>query len=90
MSSGIVDADPESIRRIASALTHYQEDIADAAKQVEGALKEAHWHDPQRDHFEEWYTDLRRKIASLTGSDVTDVIRDLGILAQQLEDLHPL
>jgi thiamine pyrophosphate-dependent acetolactate synthase large subunit-like protein len=88
MGNGRVDADPESIRRVAGALTQYQKDVSEVASQVEGALKDALWQDPQRDQFEDWFKELRKKVASLTGSEVSDIIRRLAMLAQHLEDIH--
>lgn len=87
MSEGRVVADPESIRRIASALAEYQRDIIDAGKSVEGALKDAEWNDHRRDEFEEGYLDFKRKVEVFVESEVQEMAKGLNLLAAQLEEI---
>ena len=45
MAKDSVHASPGNVKRLASALSTYQKDVATAAGKVQGALSTANWHD---------------------------------------------
>jgi hypothetical protein len=87
MSSGLVNANPEDVRKLAAALAAYQRDVTDAGRRVQKALASAYWHDDQKRRFEERYQELQRHVDRFLGNEATEMIRTLNELARRLDDI---
>ena len=83
----IVNARPEDVRRLAAALAAYKQEVAAAGKRVQGGLNAAHWHDPQKDAFQQQLTDFQRGINGFMNDQVDDMIKSLMRLAQRLDEI---
>lgn len=88
MSNDGVVASPQDIRRLATSLTRYKQEVSVASKQVQGALNQADWHDRRKDQFETTYRDLQKKIESFMSGEVDQMIKGLNQLASKLEDIQ--
>lgn len=88
MPDGAVNADPESVRKLASALTKYQQEVAQASRSVQRALASANWNDRQKQQFEQRYQDLQRSIDRFMSAEVQAMVKSLHVLAQRLDDIR--
>ncbi|MGH3276547.1 MAG: hypothetical protein ACRDNZ_19740 [Streptosporangiaceae bacterium] len=88
MPDGSVNADPESVRKLAGALARYERDVAAASRSVQAALASANWHDRQKQQFEQRYRDLQRSIDGFMSSEVQAMARSLNELTQRLEEIR--
>lgn len=88
MSNDGVVASPQDIRRLATSLTRYKQEVSAASKQVQGALNQADWHDRRKDQFETTYRDLQKKIESFMSGEVDQMVKGLNQLASKLEDIQ--
>lgn len=85
-----VNANPNDIRKLATALAAYKKQVETASKQVQGALNAAHWHDPQKDKFEAHYKDLQRSINGFLNGEVEQMVKSLNQLAQKIAEIQAI
>ena len=85
-----VNANPEDVRKLSSALKRYQSDVRSASRQVQHALSGARWHDPQKDKFEARYQSLQKSVDRFLGGEVDDMIKALNELARRLDDIKAM
>jgi hypothetical protein len=83
--SDAVNADPADVKKLASALQHYQQQIADASKQARQAIERAHWQDRQKQQFESRFRDFQGQTDRFVGAQVKDFVKQLNALAGDLE-----
>ena len=88
MSSDRINANPEDVRKLASALTQYQKDVASQSSRVRAALRSAEWEDARKAQFEASLQDLQRSIDRFLISEVEQMVRRLNELARRLEDVR--
>jgi len=88
--SDLVNARPEDIRKLATALATYRQEVVGAGRKVQSALGAAHWHDGQKDKFEARYRDLQKSIDRFVGGDVDAMIKCLNALAAKLADIQSM
>jgi hypothetical protein len=87
MNDPRVNAEPMSVRALAAALARYQREVADAGRHARSALANAHWHDRQKDRFEQRYLELQKTIDHFLAREIPEMIRSLDIFAVQLEEI---
>jgi DNA repair ATPase RecN len=87
VTSDLVNASPEDVRRLASALRSYQEQVSTASRSVQKALASANWHDGQKQRFECRYSDLQKSIDRFMTNEVSSMIKTLNQLARKLDDI---
>ena len=85
-----VHASPEDVRKLAAALSTYQQEVAAAGRKVRSALGSANWHDGQKDKFEARYKDLQKSIDRFMSGEVSTMIRGLSELARRLNDIRSM
>lgn len=85
MSSDLVHADPNDVRKLAKALERFQREITDISKQARRAIDRANWHDRQKDQFTARYKDFERRTNSFVGGEVKQMVHALNNLATQLD-----
>jgi hypothetical protein len=90
MSTDGVHASPTDVRKLAAALTAYQEEVAAAAKKVQGALKAANWHDKQKAAFEARYRDLQKGVDRFLTGEVPAMVKSLNEMARRLDDVRSM
>jgi uncharacterized protein YukE len=83
-----IHASPQDIRKLATSLNAYKQDVSAASNRVQGALSHANWHDSRKEQFEGKYRDLRKKIDSFMSGEVDQMIKDLNRLASQLDEIR--
>lgn len=88
MPSDQVNASPADLRKLASALSAYQQQVKAASKQVRGALDHANWNDSRKAQFESRYKDLDRRIDGFLSGEVAQMIKSLKELARKLDDIR--
>jgi hypothetical protein len=90
MSDDRVHASPQDVRKLAVALSAYQQEVTAAGRKMQGALGAANWHDAQKDKFEARYRDLQRSIDRFMSSEVTGMITGLNELARRLAEISSM
>lgn len=90
VSNDGVNASPGDVMKLAIALAKYQSDVAAAGKAVQGALNGAHWHDVQKDLFEDRYRSLQKTLNQFMSSEVQEMIKGLNELARRLEEIRSM
>lgn len=83
-----VHASPQDIRRLATALCSFKNDVSSAAKRVQGALGAANWHDQRKAQFEGRYRDLQKQIDRFMSGEVEQMVKALNQLASKLEEIQ--
>ena len=86
----IVNASPEDVKKLASALAAYKQAVEAAGTRVQGALSAANWHDPQKDKFEAHYRDFQWSIGRFMSAEVDAMIKDLNNLARKLAEIKAM
>lgn len=90
MSGDSVNARPDDVRKLASALNAYRQDVATASRSVQRALASAHWHDGQKDRFEARYRDLQKTVDRFLDNEVSTMVKTLNELARKLDDIKAM
>lgn len=85
MSSDLVHADPNDVKKLARALQQYQQRIKEVSKQTENAINSANWHDRQKDQFTAHFKDLNRRTRNFVDGEVKQMVNSLTRLANDLE-----
>lgn len=88
MANEGVHASPNDVRKLATALTIYSAEVADATKKVRAALNQANWHDGRKQQFEQRYQDFQKRMNGFLGSEVDEMVRSLNQLAARLDDVR--
>lgn len=88
MANDAVNASPTDVRKLASALGAYKNDVAAASKRVRGALGAAHWNDSRKTQFESRYKDLQKRIDGFMSAEVDQMIKQLNDLARRLDEIR--
>ena len=88
MANDGVIANPADVRKLASALKKYQNEVKAASRGVQKALASANWHDSQKERFEQRYKDLQRSVDRFTNDEVTQMVKTLNELARRLDDIR--
>ena len=83
-----VNANPEDVRKLASALGVYQQEVVASSKRVRGALNSARWHDRQKDAFETRFQQLQASIDRFMNSEVQAMVKSLNELARRLDEVR--
>lgn len=81
-----VNASPEDLRRLATALSNYRKDVAGASKKVSGALNSARWHDSRKTQFDTRYQELQKRIDSFMSGEVDQMVKALNEYARRLDE----
>jgi hypothetical protein len=85
-----VNARPEDVEKLASALGTYQQEVLAAGKKMRAALGSAYWHDGQKDKFEARYKDLQKSIDRFMSGEVNSMIKGLHELARRLNEIRAM
>jgi hypothetical protein len=85
MSSDLVHADPNDVKKLAKALQQWEQRITDASKQAESAINSANWHDRQKDQFTAHFKDFQKRTRGFVGGEVKQMVGSLNKLASDLE-----
>ena len=85
MSSDLVHASPDDVRKLAAALERYERDVLAITKQAKTAIDRANWHDPQKDRFVARFNDFQKRTNSFMGGEVRQMSRGLRKLAEHLD-----
>lgn len=88
MSGDRVEASAADVRKLATALNAYREDVLSAGKKVQGALRAAHWNDARKTQFEARYQELQKRIDGFLGGEVDQMLKSLNDLARRLDDVR--
>ena len=83
-----VHASAADLRKLASALNSYKQDVASASKKVQGALGSANWHDSRKAQFESRYRDLQKRVDGFMSGEVDSMMKALNELAHRLDDIR--
>ena len=75
-----VKASSKDVRRLATSLKRYQDEIKQASKAVEKAIGAANWHDKQKDH--------NKQVNRFVTDQVNEMIKSLNALASKLEEIE--
>lgn len=84
----MVNASPADVRKLATALTAYRQDVLSASKKVRGALGSANWHDSRKSQFESRYQDLQKRIDGFMSGEVDQMVKQLNDLARRLDEIR--
>jgi chromosome segregation ATPase len=90
MPDEVVNASPADIRKLASALNAYRQEVTAASKKVRSAIGSANWHDGRKAQFEARYQDLQKRIDTFMSGEVDHMVKTLNDLARRLEDIRSL
>lgn len=90
MSAGLVNANPDDVRKLASVLNVYQRDVTAASRSVQKALASANWNDSQMRRFEERFRDVQTHIDRFMSNEVPSMISTLNELARKLDDIKQM
>jgi hypothetical protein len=90
MANDTVNASPADVRRLASALGAYKQEVVAAEKKVRAALGSANWHDSRKAQFESRYRDLQKRIDSFMSSEVDQMVKQLHDLARRLDEIRAI
>ena len=90
MANDGVNASPQSVKQLASALLTYQKEVTAAGRQVQGALAAANGHDGQKDKFEARYKDLQKTIDRFMSGEVAGMVKGLDELARRLAEIRSM
>lgn len=85
MSSDLVHADPNDVRKLARALQDFEQRVTEISKQAQRAIDQANWRDAQKDKFAARYNDFHNQTNRFVGSHVRDFVRSLNALAADLD-----
>jgi hypothetical protein len=85
MSSDLVHADPGDVRKLAHELEQFRQRVRDVSKQAQQAIDRANWHDSQKENFASRYRDFHRQTDRFVDGQVSDFVKSLRALAQDLE-----
>jgi hypothetical protein len=85
MSSDLVNADPNDVRKLAAALQELERKVLEATKHGRQAIDRANWHDRQKDTFEARYQDFQKHTTGFVSGQVRDFVKSLNALAADLE-----
>ena len=88
MSSDVVHASATDVRRLASALTAYKQEVSLASRKARAALNAANWRDARKMQFEARYQDLQKHIDSFMSAEIDQMVRDLNEFARRLDDVR--
>lgn len=88
MPNDAVNASPADVRKLASALRAYKQEVVAASKRVNGALGSAHWHDSRKSQFESRYTELQKRIDGFMNGEVDQMVKQLNDLARKLDEIR--
>lgn len=88
MSNGGVNARPEDVKRLASALEHYQRKVIDAGKEFQGALNSASWNDAQKEKFASKYAESQKRLTAFVANDSKPMIQYLNEYARRLDEVR--
>jgi hypothetical protein len=84
----IVNASPADVRKLATALNAYKQEVVSASKKVRGALGSANWNDSRKAQFESRYQDLQKRIDGFMTGEVDQMIKQLNDLARRLDEIR--
>ncbi len=82
-----VAARADDVRKLASALQRYQQDVKQASRTVEGALRSANWKDRKKEQFEIRFRDFQKQMDRFMSAEVTDMVRSLNELARKIDEI---
>lgn len=85
MSSDLVHADPNDVRKLARELEQFQQRVKDVSKQAQKAIDRANWHDGQKEKFAASYRDFHRQTDRFVEGQVRQFVKSLNALAHDLD-----
>jgi ABC-type transporter Mla subunit MlaD len=85
VSSDLVNADPNDVRKLARALQQYEEKVTELTKQTQRAIDQANWNDGQKERFAARYKDFNNQTNRFVSGQVRDFVKSLNALAADLE-----
>lgn len=88
MANDAVNASPTDVRKLATALGTYKQEVGAASKKVRGALGSASWHDSRKSQFEARFQDLQKRIDGFLSGEVDQMIKQLNDLARRLDEIR--
>jgi hypothetical protein len=83
--SDLVHADPNDVKKLASALRKYEEEVMAASRKALQAIERANWQDRQKQQFASSYRDFHRQTEHFVRGRVRDFVKSLNSLADDLE-----
>lgn len=85
MSSDLVHADPNDVRKLARELQQFERKVTEVSRQAQRAIDRANWHDSQKDRFAARYKDFHRQTNSFVAGQVRGFVKSLNALASDLD-----
>ena len=76
------------MRKLATSLKRYQDEMRQASKSVEKAIAAANWHDRQKDQFVSRFHDHNKQVNRFVNDQVNEMVKWLTALASKLEDIE--
>jgi tripartite-type tricarboxylate transporter receptor subunit TctC len=83
-----VKASSKDVRKLASSLKRYQEEMKQASQSVQKAIGAANWHDRQKDQFVARFQGHNKQVNRFVNDQVNEMIKSLSVLASKLEDIE--
>jgi hypothetical protein len=83
-----VKANSRDVRRLASNLKKYQEDMKQASQAAQKAIGAANWNDKQKDQFVGRFKEHNKQISRFVNDQVNEMIKSLNLLASKLEEIE--
>lgn len=88
MSRDGVNVNPDDVRKLATALGAYKQEVTSASKRVRGALSAADWNDARKEQFDRRFQDLQKGIDHFMAGEVDQMIKVLNDLARRLDEIR--
>lgn len=83
-----VKASSKDVRKLATSLKKYQDDMKQASQSAQRAIGAANWHDKQKDQFVARFNDHNKQMNRFVGDQVSQMIKWLNVLAGKLEEIE--
>jgi DNA repair ATPase RecN len=82
-----VDSSATDLRKLASALRAYKEDVKNAGRTIERQLGSVHFDAKKRQQFEARFRDHKRQVDRFMDGDVNGMVKSLEDLARRLDEI---
>ena len=82
-----VDASAADVRKLASALRRYKDDVKNAGRSVEGQMGSIRFDDRKRQQFEQRFREHKKQVDRFMSSEVDGMVKSLEDLARKLDEI---
>lgn len=83
-----VKASSTDVRKLASSLKKYQEEMKQASQAAQKAISAANWHDKNKDQFVARFQDHNKQVNRFVNDQVNEMLKSLSLLASKLEEIE--